>query len=309
MSVNGWKDLVDAARKNIPEISIADLEARRRARETFVLLDVREDEERRGGYIPGAIHISRGMLEFKVTLAIPDRKTPVVAYDAAGNRSLLAAQALRQLGYENVSSLTGGFGAWKAAKGKVAKDQAWTAEQLERYSRHFMLKDVGKEGQARLLDSKVMLVGAGGLGSPTALYLAAAGVGTLGIVDSDTVDISNLQRQVLHTTDRVGTSKVESATKTIHALNPDVRVIPHAFRLNSDNVMGVMKDYDVVVDGADNFDTRYMLNDAAFFLKKPIVHGSIFQFEGQATTIAPHLGGPCYRCLYPERPPAEFAPG
>ena len=172
-----------------------------------------------------------------------------------------------------------------------------------------MLKEVGKEGQARLLDAKVLCLGAGGLGSPIALYLAAAGVGTLGLVDSDVVDVSNLQRQILHTTDRVGVSKVESAAKTLSALNPDVKIVPHAFRLTPDNVMDVMKDYDVVVDGADNFDTRYMLNDAAFFLKKPIVHGSIFQFEGQATTIAPHLGGPCYRCMYPERPPAEFAPG
>ena len=305
----GWKDLVDAARKLVPEISVADLEARRRRGEHFVLLDVREDEERKGGYIPGAIHISRGMLEFKVTQVVTDLATPMVVYDAGGNRSLLAGRALRELGYASVVSLQGGFGAYRASKGKIAKERVWTAEQLERYSRHFMLKEVGKEGQARLLDAKVLCLGAGGLGSPIALYLAAAGVGTLGLVDSDVVDVSNLQRQILHTTDRVGVSKVESAAKTLSALNPDVKIVPHAYRLTPDNVMDVMKDYDVVVDGADNFDTRYMLNDAAFFLKKPIVHGSIFQFEGQATTIAPHLGGPCYRCMYPERPPAEFAPG
>lgn len=305
----GWKDFVDAARKLVPEISVADFEARRRRGEHFVLMDVREDEERKGGYIPGAIHISRGMLEFKVTQVVPDLATPIVAYDAGGNRSLLAGKALKELGYTNVVSLQGGFGSYRASKGKVAKERTWSAEQLERYSRHFMLKEVGKEGQARLLDAKVLCLGAGGLGSPIALYLAAAGVGTLGVVDSDVVDISNLQRQILHTTDRVGTSKVESAAKTIHALNPDVKVVPHAFRLTPDNVMDVMKDYDLVVDGADNFATRYMLNDAAFFLKKPIVHGSIFQFEGQVTTIAPHLGGPCYRCMYPEAPPAEFAPG
>jgi molybdopterin/thiamine biosynthesis adenylyltransferase/rhodanese-related sulfurtransferase len=304
-----WKDLVDAARRDVPEISVADLEARRRRGEHFVLLDVREDDERRNGYIPGAIHVSRGMLEFKVPQVVPDRNTPIVAYDAGGTRSLLAGRVLKELGYPNVVSLAGGAGAWRAAGGRVAKERVWTAQQLERYSRHFMLKEVGKEGQARLLDSKALLVGAGGLGSPIALYLAAAGVGTLGVVDSDVVDISNLQRQILHTTDRVGVSKVESAAKTVTALNPDVRIEPHAYRLTPDNVMDVMKNYDVVVDGADNFDTRYMLNDAAFFLKKPIVHGSIFQFEGQVTTIAPHLGGPCYRCMYPERPPAEFAPG
>ncbi len=305
----GWKNLVDAARREITEISVADLEARRRRGEHFVLLDVREDGERKGGHIPGAIHVSRGMLEFKVPQVVPESSTPIVAYDAGGNRSLLAARALKELGYANVVSLAGGIGAWRAAGGQAAREHTWSAGQLERYSRHFMLKEVGKEGQARLLDAKVLCLGAGGLGSPIALYLAAAGVGTLGIVDSDVVDISNLQRQILHTNDRVGTSKVESAAKTIAALNPDVRVVPHAFRLTPDNVMDVMKGYDVVVDGADNFDTRYMLNDAAFFLKKPIVHGSIFQFEGQATTIAPHLGGPCYRCLYPERPPADFAPG
>lgn len=305
----GWKDFVDAARKLVPEITLADFEARRRKGELFVLLDVREDEERKGGYIPGAVHVSRGMLEFKITQIVPEVNTPIVAYDAGGNRSLLAGKALKDLGYTNVVSLQGGFGAYKAGKGKVAKERTWTAEQLERYSRHFMLKEVGKEGQARLLDAKVLCLGAGGLGSPIALYLAAAGVGTLGLVDGDVVDISNLQRQVLHTTDRVGVSKVESAAKTITALNPDVKIVPHAYRLTPDNVMDVMKDYDLVVDGADNFATRYMLNDAAFFLKKPIVHGSIFQFEGQVTTIAPHLGGPCYRCMYPEPPPAEFAPG
>lgn len=305
----GWKDFVDAARKLVPEITVADFEARRRRGEHFVLLDVREDEERKGGYIPGAVHVSRGMLEFKITQIVPEVNTPIVAYDAGGNRSLLAGKALKDLGYTNVVSLQGGFGAYKAGKGKVAKERTWTAEQLERYSRHFMLKEVGKEGQARLLDAKVLCLGAGGLGSPIALYLAAAGVGTLGLVDGDVVDISNLQRQVLHTTDRVGVSKVESAAKTITALNPDVKIVPHAYRLTPDNVMDVMKEYDLVVDGADNFATRYMLNDAAFFLKKPIVHGSIFQFEGQVTTIAPHLGGPCYRCMYPEPPPAEFAPG
>ncbi len=305
----GWKDFVEVARKLVTEISVADFEARRLRGEHFVLMDVREDEERKGGYIPGAIHISRGMLEFKVTQVVPDLATPIVAYDAGGNRSLLACKALKELGYTNVVSLQGGFGAYRASKGKVAKERTWSAEQLERYSRHFMLKEVGKEGQARLLDAKVLCLGAGGLGSPIALYLAAAGVGTLGVVDGDVVDISNLQRQILHTTDRVGTSKVESARKTINALNPDVNVVPHAFRLTPDNVMNVMKDYDLVVDGADNFATRYMLNDAAFFLKKPIVHGSIFQFEGQVTTIAPHLGGPCYRCMYPEAPPPEFAPG
>ena len=305
----GWKDLVDSARKIVPEITVADLEAKRRRGEHFVLLDVREDEERKGGYIPGAIHVSRGMLEFKVTQVVADRATPIVAYDAGGNRSLLAGKVLKDLGYADVVSLQGGFGAWRASGAKTAKEHTWTAGQLERYSRHFMLKEVGKEGQARLLDAKVLCLGAGGLGSPIALYLAAAGVGTLGIVDSDVVDLSNLQRQILHTTDRIGVSKVESAAKTINALNPDVRVVPHAYRLTPENVMQVMKDYDLVVDGADNFDTRYMLNDAAFFLKKPIVHGSIFQFEGQVTTIAPHLGGPCYRCMYPERPPAEFAPG
>jgi adenylyltransferase/sulfurtransferase len=230
-----------------------------------------------------------------------------VVYCASGARSLLAAQVLRAMGYTRVASMAGGMTRWKEVGYPVVRDRQLSAEQLERYSRHFLLRQLGETGQGKLLDAQVLLVGAGGLGSPAALYLAAAGIGTLGIVDADVVDRSNLQRQVLHTTDRVGMPKTASAALAIHALNPDVQVREYAVRLTADNVMDLFRDYDVIVDGSDNFPTRYLVNDAAVLVGKPVVHGSIFQFEGQASVFKPHEG-PCYRCLYPIPPPPGMVP-
>jgi molybdopterin/thiamine biosynthesis adenylyltransferase/rhodanese-related sulfurtransferase len=274
---------------------------------SHVLLDVREKDEWREGHLEGALSLPRGFLEIKVETSVPEKDTPIVAYCAGGTRSLLAGKILKEMGYRNVSSLSGGYAAWKNAGYKWVQDFQYTPEQLIRYSRHFLLPEVGEEGQAKLLGAKVLMVGAGGLGSPSAYYLAAAGVGTLGIIDNDVVDISNLQRQILHANDRVGMPKVESAKKTLEALNPDVKVIPYQAKLTSDNIMEILKDYDLVVDGCDNFPTRYLVNDACVLSGKPNVHGSIFQFEGQATVFYPGEG-PCYRCLYPEPPPAEMAP-
>ncbi|MGZ8529520.1 MAG: molybdopterin-synthase adenylyltransferase MoeB, partial [Candidatus Binatia bacterium] len=254
-----------------------------------------------------AIPLPRGFLEIKVETAIPDKNTPIVAYCAGGVRSLLAAKVMREMGYQNVTSMAGGYGAWKNGGFKWVQDFQYTPEQLIRYSRHFLLPEVGEDGQAKLLQAKVLMVGAGGLGSPAAYYLAAAGVGTMGIIDNDVVDISNLQRQILHANDRVGMPKVESAKKTLEGLNPDVKVIPYQAKLTSENIMEILKDYDLVIDGCDNFPTRYLVNDACVLTGKPNVHGSIFQFEGQATVFYPGKG-PCYRCLYPEPPPAEMAP-
>jgi molybdopterin/thiamine biosynthesis adenylyltransferase/rhodanese-related sulfurtransferase len=272
-----------------------------------VLIDVREGEEYNEGYLPGATWIPRGKLEQRIEDAVPERDADIVLYCAGGNRSALAARTLGELGYTRVRSLAGGYGAWKKGGHPIDKPFLFTDAQKARYARHTMLPEVGEKGQARLLRSKVLLLGAGGLGSPSAYYLAAAGVGTLGLVDDDVVDESNLQRQILHSTKRVGMPKVESAQKTLTELNPDVRVIPHQTRLMSDNVLEIIKDYDLIVDGADNFPTRYLLNDAALMLKKPVLHASIFRFEGQITTFLP-FNGPCYRCLYPEPPPAGMVP-
>lgn len=272
-----------------------------------VLIDVREGEEYNEGYVPGATWIPRGKLEQRIEDAVPERDADIVLYCAGGNRSALAARTLGEMGYSRVRSLIGGYGAWKKGGHPIDKPFIFTDAQKARYARHTMLPEVGEKGQAKLLRSKVLLLGAGGLGSPSAYYLAAAGVGTLGLVDDDVVDESNLQRQILHSTRRVGMPKVESAQKTLTELNPDVRVIPHKTRLMSDNVLDIIKDYDLIVDGADNFPTRYLLNDAALMLKKPVLHASIFRFEGQITTFLP-FHGPCYRCLYPEPPPAGMAP-
>lgn len=272
-----------------------------------VLIDVREGEEYNEGYVPGATWIPRGKLEQRIEDAVPERDADIVLYCAGGNRSALAARTLGEMGYSSVRSLAGGYGAWKKGGHPIDKPFIFTDAQKARYARHTMLPEVGEKGQAKLLRSKVLLLGAGGLGSPSAYYLAAAGVGTLGLVDDDVVDESNLQRQILHSTRRVGMPKVESAQKTLTELNPDVRVIPHQTRLMSDNVLDIIKDYDLIVDGADNFPTRYLLNDAALMLKKPVLHASIFRFEGQITTFLP-FQGPCYRCLYPEPPPAGMAP-
>jgi molybdopterin/thiamine biosynthesis adenylyltransferase len=299
-------DFLDEARREIPEVSVEEVEARRKQGEDFILLDVREKDEVRAGYIDGAVSIPRGFLEFQAAGKLPDDKE-VVVYCAGGARSLLAAQVLRSMGYERVSSLAGGITRWKDAGYPVVRDRQLSAEQLERYSRHFLLNQVGEKGQGKLLDAKVLLIGAGGLGSPSGLYLAAAGIGTLGLVDADVVDLSNLQRQVLHSTDRIGVAKTESARLTINALNPDVQVRTYNERLTTDNVFDIFRDYDIIVDGCDNFPTRYLVNDAAVLAGKPVVHGSIFQFEGQASVFYPP-SGPCYRCLFPTPPPPGMVP-
>jgi adenylyltransferase/sulfurtransferase len=303
-----FQELIADARKDVPEMSAQQVnELLSHNGKSHVILDVRESDEWRQGHLEGAVPLPRGFLEIKVETAIPDKQTPIIAYCAGGVRSLLAGKILKEMGYQNVASMTGGYNAWKNGGFKWVQDFQYTPEQLIRYSRHFLLPEVGEEGQAKLLQAKVLMVGAGGLGSPSAYYLAAAGVGTIGIIDNDVVDISNLQRQILHTNDRVGTPKVESAKKTLEGLNPDVKVIPYQAKLTSENIMEILKEYDLVVDGCDNFPTRYLVNDACVLMGKPNVHGSIFQFEGQATVFYPGKG-PCYRCLYPEPPPAEMAP-
>jgi sulfur-carrier protein adenylyltransferase/sulfurtransferase len=273
-----------------------------------VLIDVREAEEFEAGHIPGAVHVPRSYLESRIENAVADRDAHVVLYCQSGNRSAWGAHTLKDLlGYENVESMKGGITLWKDRGYDVEVPKSLTKEQRERYSRHLLIPEVGVEGQQKLLDAKVLLLGAGGLGSPAALYLAAAGVGTLGIVDNDVVDLSNLQRQVLHTTDRVGVPKVDSAQETINAINPDVEVVKHEVRLDASNIMDILPDYDVIVDGLDNFPTRYLLNDASVRLKIPVVSAAILGFDGQLSVFAPYEG-PCYRCLFPEPPPAELAP-
>jgi sulfur-carrier protein adenylyltransferase/sulfurtransferase len=273
-----------------------------------VIVDVREQDEWSAGHIPGAHFVTRGHLESRIEGAAPDRSARVILYCASGNRSALAAKTLKeQLGYEHVESMTGGFTLWKDRGYAVDVPRTFTPEQRQRYSRHFLLNEVGVEGQEKLLDAKVLLLGAGGLGSPTALYLAAAGVGTLGIVDDDVVDVSNLQRQVIHATSRVGVPKVDSAEQAINDLNPDVVVRKYETRLDASNIVDIIKDYDIVVDGVDNFPTRYLLNDASVRLKIPVVSAAILGFEGQLSVFAPY-DGPCYRCLFRQPPPAELAP-
>lgn len=311
-----YSDLIASIRKRTKEVSLEDLKRRLAAGESIVLLDVREKEEYRAGYIPGAVSIPRGFLEIQVEQRILDKTTKVVAYCAGGTRSALAAATLADLGYSNVETANPGFVRWKDLGFPIETPPQLTDVQRDRYSRHLLLPEVGEVGQAKLLKSKVLMIGAGGLGSPAALYLAAAGVGTLGIIDADVVDASNLQRQVLHATSRIGKPKVESAEVMLRDLNPDVKVVGYKERLTSANVEQFFSEYDVVVDGTDNFPTRYLVNDASVFLGKPVVHGSIFRFDGQVTTFVPEsaarkLGieaGPCYRCLYPEPPPAHLAP-
>ncbi|MBF6559401.1 MAG: molybdopterin-synthase adenylyltransferase MoeB [Candidatus Binataceae bacterium] len=301
------KNMLDEARASIKQIDID--EARRLIDQPgTVLIDVRESDEWRQGHIPQAVAIPRGFLELRVEEKVPDHHTPVILQCASGTRSLLAARTLSELGYDNVYNLTGGFNAWKDRGLPWTADRNFTADEITRYSRHFVIPEVGEKGQAKLLDSKVLILGTGALGSPTALYLAAAGVGTIGLVDFDVVDLSNLQRQIIHTTDRVGMLKTESAQKSINALNPAIKVIRHDVRLSSENVMEIIKNYDVVINCGDNFPTRYLINDACVFAKKPLVDGAIFRFEGNATVFNPAAGGPCYRCLYPEPAPPDMAP-
>jgi molybdopterin/thiamine biosynthesis adenylyltransferase/rhodanese-related sulfurtransferase len=305
----GFQELLSKVRSEIREISVEDTKARAVEASSGgpVLIDVRERDEYEQGFVPRAQWIPRGFLELKIEDAVPERDRELILYCAGGTRSALAARSLQDLGYTRVSSMAGGFRAWKNAGFPFDRPRTLNADQVKRYSRHIMLPEVGEAGQAKLLDSKVLFIGAGGLGSPSSMYLAAAGVGTLGLVDDDVVDESNLQRQLLHNMERLGMPKVDSARKTLQLLNPDVKVIGHQERLSSENVLRIIADYDVIVDGADNFPTRYLLNDAALKLGKPVVHASIFRFEGQVTTFLPH-SGPCYRCLYPDPPPPGMAP-
>jgi molybdopterin/thiamine biosynthesis adenylyltransferase/rhodanese-related sulfurtransferase len=272
------------------------------------IIDVRDTEEWAQGHLPGATHVPRSFLESRIDGVVPDHTQRVVLYCASGNRSALAARTLTEdLGYDSVESMTGGITLWKDRGYEVEVPKTMSADQRERYSRHILIPEVGESGQQALLDARVLLLGAGGLGSPTALYLAAAGVGTLGIVDNDVVDLSNLQRQVIHTTQRIGVPKVESAAETIHALNPDVEVVQYQTRLDASNIMEIIEGWDIIVDGVDNFPTRYLLNDASVRLQIPVVSASILGFDGQLSVFKPY-DGPCYRCLFPEPPPAELAP-
>src|SRR5215210_7251665 len=301
-----FRELLAATKAEIRETDPAEAETAVRDRGA-VILDVREPDEHSQGAIPGAIHIPRGNLESNIENRVPNHDTPIVVQCATGVRSAFAAKTLAELGYTDVVSLKGGFNRWKDEGRPWSVPQTLTAEQRNRYQRHLLLPEVGDEGQLKLLGAKVLLLGAGGLGSPAALYLAAAGVGTLGIVDMDVVDASNLQRQILHNVDRIGERKVDSAKKTLVSLNPDVNVVTYDVRLGADNILDVIDGYDVIVDGTDNFPTRYLVNDASLLKKIPVVHGSIFRFEGQATVFKPY-DGPCYRCMIPEPPPAELAP-
>lgn len=302
-----FNELLARARAAVPETDVAATAAALDSPRHPVLVDVREKNEWDEGHIPGAIHVPRGYLELRIENEISDKERPVLLYCAGGTRSVLAGQSLHEMGYSDVHSLAGGFTAWKDAGRPFVVPRSLTSQQLHRYSRHVLIPEVGEEGQFKLLDAKVLLIGAGGLGSPAGLYLAAAGVGTLGIVDSDIVEESNLQRQVLHTTDRVGMSKVESARQSINALNPEVKVVGYESRLVPENARDIIGAYDVVVDGTDNFDTRYMINELCVELDKPNVSASILSFDGQLTTFMPGEG-PCYRCVYPVPPPPALAP-
>jgi len=298
------RELLAAAKSEIVEVTPADAAGELGA-STF--LDVREGDEHAQGAVPGAIHVPRGQLEFNVEGRLADKSARVVVYCAGGVRSAFAARTLGELGYADVVSMAGGFNRWKDEGLEIETPRTLSQDQRERYHRHLLLPEVGEQGQQKLLDAKVLLLGAGGLGSPAALYLAAAGVGTIGIIDMDVVDSSNLQRQVLHNLDRIGDRKVDSAKKTLTAMNPDVKVATYDVRLAADNILSIFEGYDLVVDGTDNFPTRYLVNDASVLTGIPVVHGSIFRFEGQVTVFDPRIG-PCYRCLLPEPPPAELAP-
>ena len=308
------REILRRTRQQVPEWTTAQLQRalteqheRSQKDQEVVLVDVREKHEWDEGHIPEAIHVPRGFLELQIEEAVPDKDKTVVLYCAAGVRSLIAGSTLQQMGYEHVVSMSGGFRQWKGSGLPFVKPRTLNEAQSRRYSRHLLVPEVGEQGQVKLLDSRVLLIGAGGLGSPAAYYLAAAGVGTLGVIDADVVEESNLQRQILHTTERVGQYKAESAKQALQALNPDVKVETAIERLDEANVGRIIADYDVIIDGTDNFPTRYLLNDAALLTNKPVVHGSVFRFEGQLTVFKPY-DGPCYRCLYPEPPPLALAP-
>jgi molybdopterin/thiamine biosynthesis adenylyltransferase/rhodanese-related sulfurtransferase len=302
-----YRELLQQVRAEISEVDAT------RARELVdagepVIVDVREQDEWDEGHIPGAVHVPRGHLESRIERTAADPSRQVLLYCSAGNRSAFAAKTLEELGYEDVVSLAGGFTDWKRNGFPIELQSGLDAPRRARYSRHLLIPEVGEEGQLKLLDSKVLLIGAGGLGSPASLYLAAAGVGRIGIVDADVVDESNLQRQIVHSTESLGEPKVESAKRAVEALNPDVEVVAYKERLTSENIERILADaWDVIVDGADNFPTRYLVNDASVWHGIPVVHGSIYRFEGQVTVFKPHEG-PCYRCLFPTPPPPELAP-
>jgi molybdopterin/thiamine biosynthesis adenylyltransferase/rhodanese-related sulfurtransferase len=308
--VASGQDLIKKAKEQVKQVDPKEVHElfSNGSRNGTVLVDVREEQEFNQSYIPGAVHVPRGHLESRIEGAAPDKDSRVILYCASGNRSSLAARTLMdELGYQDAESMVGGITLWKDRGYEVEVPAQLNPEQRERYSRHLLMEEVGLEGQLKLLDAKVLLLGAGGLGSPTALYLAAAGVGTIGIVDNDVVDLSNLQRQVAHANDRIGVPKVDSAEISIHDINPDVKVEKYPVRLDASNVMEIIEDYDVIVDGLDNFPTRYLINDASVRLKIPVVSASILGFDGQISVFAPY-DGPCYRCLYPTPPPAELAP-
>ena len=304
---SSFKDVLFQVKKQIREVSVHDVDAAIQNRSDFVLLDVREKEEWDEGHLPGAVFLPRGFLEVRIEKTVPERQTPIMVYCAGGVRSALAAKSLQDMGYADVVSMAGGYGEWKNNGLPFVVPEKLTKNRLARYSRHLKIPEVGEQGQLKLLQSKVLLVGAGGLGSPAGVYLAASGVGTIGLIDSDVVDESNLQRQILHWTSSIGMPKVDSARRTIFEVNPDVKVKTYQLRLDASNVLDIMQDYDVVVSGSDNFATAYLVNDAAVMLRKPVVYGSIFRFDGQASTFVPYQG-PCFRCLYPQATPPELAP-
>ena len=308
-TIKAFKDwFIIKAKKEGSEISVEETHQLLQKKEPIVLLDIREKEEIALGYIKGTTFLPQGLLKERVESLLPDKNVPVVVYCAGGIRSLAAAKLMRERGYAHVFSMAKGINGWKEAGHDVVSDSELTPDQLTRYSRHLMLKEVGMEGQIQLLKAKVLLVGAGGLGCPAGLYLAAAGVGNIGIIDSDKVDLTNLQRQILHGLADVGRPKTESAKEAIRRINPDVKVVTYSERLTSQNALGIFQEYDIIIDGSDNFPTKYLVNDASFFTGKPYVYGGVFQFEGQASVFFPKEGGPCLRCLFPEPPPPGLVP-
>jgi len=308
-TIKAFKDwFVIKARREGPEITVDETHQLLQRKEPVVLLDIREKEELVLGYIKGATFLPQGLLNEKVESLLPEKDVPVIVYCAGGIRSLAAAKLMKEKGYPNVFSMAKGINGWRKAGYEVVSDSELRPDQLTRYSRNIMLKEVGVDGQIELLKAKVLLVGAGGLGCPAGLYLAAAGVGTIGIIDSDKVDLSNLQRQILHSTYDVGRPKTESAKEAIHRINPDVKAVTYQERLTPENAIEIFQNYDIIIDGSDNFPTKYLVNDASFFTGKPYVYGGVFQFEGQASVFFPKEGGPCLRCLFPEPPPPGLVP-
>ncbi len=307
MSGVSFPQLIQQIKGAIKEITPEEVQERLKAGEPWALLDVREQSEWEEGHLPEAHFIPRGFLEIRTESTLPEKDKPLVVYCAGGVRSAMAAKTLQDMGYTNVVSMSGGFTRWRELDYSFTKPRTLTDMEMERYSRQIRIPEVGIKGQTKLLDSKVLLIGAGGLGCPSAIYLAAAGVGTIGIVDNDVVDLSNLQRQILHHTSSLGTPKTESAKAALHAINPSIEVNTYQEKLSSANVMEIIEPYDIIVDGSDNFPTRYLINDACVWTGKPNVHGSVFRFEGQVTLFNPYQG-PCYRCLYPSPTPPDLAP-